>query len=114
MRRPRKRPDTELSKFLDIALARQGLTNRAFGKLVGIKPATLSDLKLRKEAAAPDRITARRWAEVLKLNKADEHTLFELLQLAHSPGYVQEMVAQLRVRKSLGRAADPPKEYRPG
>jgi transcriptional regulator with XRE-family HTH domain len=111
MPRPRKRPATELSEFLDEALKRKGLSHTQFSRRVGLSPSSLSDLKLRQEAAAPDRTMARRWAQVLGLSETEEHDLFELLQLAHSPAYVQEMVAKLRPSKHLRRVAEPPEGY---
>ena len=111
MARPRIRSATELSKFLDAALKRKGLNHTQFSRKVGISPSTLCDLKLRKEAAAPDRDTAHKWAQVLDLSKSEEHDLFELLQLAHSPGYVQELVAKLRPAKTVRRAAEKADDY---
>jgi hypothetical protein len=111
MPRPRKRPETELSKFLDGALKRKRMSHNRFAALVSLSPASLSDLKLRKIDRSTDRLTARKWAEVLGLSSAEEEDLFELLQLAHSPVYVQELVERLRPKKSVLRVANPKSDY---
>jgi transcriptional regulator with XRE-family HTH domain len=111
MARPRKRPATELSEFLDAALKRKGLSHNQFSKRVGLSPSSLSDLKLRDEREAPDKELAAKWAQVLGLSPVEEHDLFELLQLAHSPAYVQELVARLRPPKHVRRVAEPSEHY---
>ena len=94
-------------------MKRKGINHTQFSKRVGMSPSSLSDLKLRSETEAPDRDIARRWAKELDLSASEEDDLFELLQLAHSPGYVQELVAKLRPAKTMRRAAEPPAGYRP-
>jgi hypothetical protein len=111
MARPRKRDATELSKFLDAALLHKGLTHTAFSMQIGWKSPTFSDLKLREETSAPDRKTIHHWAKVLELTSAQEAVLFDLVQLAHSPKYVQDLVARLRPLKSLKRPAESPLDY---
>ena len=61
-----------------------------------MKQNSLSDLKLRQETPAPDREVIHRWAEVLELTTAQEHVLFDAVQLAYAPKYVQDLVARLR------------------
>ena len=96
MARPRKRPATRLSDLLDTALQKQSLTHNQFSALVNLNPSHFSDLKLKQEAPAPDRATVGKWATVLDLGKAETDELFELVQLAHAPRYVQELVAKLK------------------
>lgn len=112
MPRPRKRSETELSKFLDAALKQRGLSHNEFARLIGMKPNSLSDLKLREGAAAPDRHTIHRWAEILDLTPAQEEVLFDAVQLAHAPIYVQDLVARLRPLKHHRRVAESPLDYR--
>ncbi len=112
MARPRIRPKTPLSEFLDAALARAGLNHSQFSRKVGMSPSSLSDLKLRREATAPDRAMARQWAQALGLTRSEEDDLFELLQLAYSPAYVQELIAELRPAKTLRRVAERPDRQR--
>jgi hypothetical protein len=111
MARPRKRDATELSKFLDAALARKGLTHTAFSMQIGWKSPTLSDLKLREETLAPDRATVHQWAKVLELTIKEEERLFDLVQLAYSPKYIQDLVARLRPLKLSRRVAESPLDY---
>ncbi|MBA3708253.1 MAG: hypothetical protein H0W83_05485 [Planctomycetes bacterium] len=111
MARPRKRPATELSEFLDAALQRKRMSHNRFSTLVHMKPSSLSDLKLRKIDRSTDRKTSREWAEVLDLSRAEEDDLFELLQLAHSPVYVQELVERIRPKKTVLRVAHTKSDY---
>jgi hypothetical protein len=112
MPRPRKRPETELSRFLDAALERKGLGHNEFADLIGMHPATLSDLKLRQETPTYDRTTIHRWAVVLDLTGAQEEVLFELVQLAYSTRYVQDLMARLHPLKPVRRVAESPLDYR--
>lgn len=112
MPRPRKRSETELSKFLDAALEQRGLTHNEFARLIGMKPNSLSDLKLREGTAAPDREMVHHWAEVLELTPGQEDVLFDAVQLAYAPTYVQELVARLRPLKHGRRVAESPLDQR--
>ena len=112
MPRPRKRPATELSKFLDAALEQRGLSHNEFARLIGMKQNSLSDLKLRQETPAPDRETVHRWAEVLGLTAAQENVLFDFVQFAYSPKYVQDLVSRLRPLKHSKRVTESPLDYR--
>lgn len=88
------------------------MTHTGFCKLAGIPPATLSDLKLGRESDAPDRETVGRWAEILKLSKKEGDELYELIQLAYAPPYVQDMVKNLK-GEGRRKAATPKDDYRP-
>ena len=112
MARPRKRDATELSRFLDAAIERNGLTHTDFSRQIGWKSPTLSDLKLKQDTWAPDRDEIHRWATVLGLSAAQEAVLFDLVQLAHAPKYVQELVARLRPVMSADRLGESPLDYR--
>lgn len=112
MPRPRKRDPTELSKFLDAALEQCGLSHNEFARRIGMKPNSLSDLKLREGTVAPDRETVHRWAEILELSSAQEDVLFDFVQFAYSPKYVQDLVARLRPLKHSRRVAESPLDYR--
>lgn len=112
MPRPRKRPATELSQFLDAALTHRGLTHNEFAKLIGMKQNSLSDLKLKNDTKAPDRETIARWARILELNAGQADYLFDLVQLAHAPQYVQDLVARLRPLKLVRRVAESPLDVR--
>jgi transcriptional regulator with XRE-family HTH domain len=107
MARPRKRLETELSEFLDSALKRKGITHNTFSQRVGLKPSTLSDLKLRRETPAPSRAVIHHWAAVLGLTQAEEDALFDLVQLAHAPLYVQNVVSTLRSPRRVAESRDP-------
>jgi len=100
MARPRKRPATRLSDLLDRALRKQVLTHNQFCTLVNLTPSHFSDIKLKQEAPAPTRATVDEWAKALNLGKAETDELFELVQLAHAPRHVQELVAKLRRQQS--------------
>lgn len=106
MARPRKRIATDLSRFLDAELERLGMTHNEFSKLVGMSPASVSDLKLRAAGQAPDDDMVRRWAEVLELSQARAHELNEKLQLAFTPRYVQDLLVRLRGERRTVRAAE--------
>lgn len=77
-----------------------------------MKQNSLSDLKLRQDTWAPDRDEVHHWATELELTAAQEAVLFDLIQLAHSPKYVQELVARLRPMKPVRRVAESPLDYR--
>jgi hypothetical protein len=96
---------------MDAALTCRGLNHNEFARLIGMKQNSLSDLKLRQETSAPDRTTIHHWAKVLELTSAQEAVLFDLVQLAHSPKYVQDLVARLRPLKSLKSPAESPLDY---
>ena len=106
MARPRKRIATDLSRFLDAELERLGMTHNEFSKLVGMSPASVSDLKLRDEGQGPDEDMVRRWVEVLELSQTRAHELNDKLQLAYTPKYVQELLARLRGDRRAVRAAE--------
>ena len=105
MVRPRKRSATPLSRFLDRILKRNGLTHNEFSRQVGMSPASVSDLKLRDEAPGPGWDRVHTWAQVLRLNPEEEAELRDLMELAHSTRYVQDLVADLRQRVG-NRVAD--------
>lgn len=86
----------------------RGLKHNEFARMIGMKQNSLSDLKLRQETPAPDRATIHRWAMVLTLSKIEEEKLFELVQLAYTPLYVQEIVARCRSPKLIRRVAESP------
>ncbi len=113
MPRPRKRSETELSKFLDAALKQRGLGHNEFAVLIGMNPATLSDLKLRQETPAPKRAVVHQWAKVLELSKLEEDEFFDLVQLAYSPEYVQDLVASLRPDTRSRRVAESLRDHEP-
>lgn len=98
MARPRKRSATALSTFVDAALARQGLTHNEFSARVGMSPSSLSNLKLREEVPGPGWDLVHTWAKVLRLTPEEEVELRDLMELAHSTRYVQDLVADLRQR----------------
>jgi hypothetical protein len=108
MARPRKRAATELSAFLDALLARRGLTHNEFSAKIGISSASLSDFKLREAGRAPTRREIEPWVEVLRLSPAEADELFDKIQLAHTPPYVQGLVRELRAGK---RAAEDRRDY---
>ena len=112
MARPRKRSTTTLSTFVDAALARQGLTHNEFSARVGMSPSSLSNLKLREEAPGPGWDLVHTWAKVLRLSPAEETELRDLMELAHSTRYVQELVEDLR-RRAGPEAAEPSSDYNP-
>ena len=111
MARTRKRNETELSRFVDAALKQVGLTHTEFSRRVGLSPSRVSDLKLKQDVNAPDEDFARRWSEVLGLDGASERQLYELLQLAHAPAYVQGLVERMRNEGHLPRVAEPRTDY---
>jgi len=113
MARPRKRSATALSIFVDAALARQGLTHNEFSARVDMSPSSLSNLKLREEAPGPGWDLVRTWATVLRLTPAEEAELRDLMELAHSTRYVQDLVADLRQR-TKSQAAEEPSSYGAG
>lgn len=95
-------------------MKRQGLSHTAFSQLIGVRPATLSDLKLRIEAPAPTREAIRQWATLLNMDAAEEEVLFDLIQLAHAPGYVQTLVARYRPQTAeRKRVAEDLMSYQP-
>jgi hypothetical protein len=98
MDRPRKHVATDLSRFIDAALARRGLTHNEFRARVNMSPASVSCLKLRIQTNAPDRELVQRWAAVLELTPSEENELYDKVQLAYSPLYVQRLVSELRLR----------------
>ena len=110
MARPRKRSATALSTFVDAALARQGLTHNEFSARVGMSPSSLSNLKLREEVPGPGWDLVHTWAKVLRLTPEEEAELRDLMELAHSTRYVQDLVENLR-RQTKSHAAEGPGTY---
>ena len=107
MPRPRKRPPTALSRFLDQALRRNNLTHTAFCAEIGMSPASLSDLKLRNGTVAPGWELVRTWGPVLHLTQAEERELFDLVQLAFTPSGIQEEIRRLR-QQNVKKVAEQP------